>query len=93
MIPKRVFWFISGTASGFAAAIWSYSRVRELRGRYEADQVADTLVTMGRNVGSSIRDAVVEGRAAMWEAEAKITQDLDNRSSRLGTGHGRGPNP
>lgn len=80
MIPKRVFWFAAGTASGFAAAVWSYTRVRELRGRYEADQVADTLVSMGRAVGSSIKDAVVEGREAMHDAEARIIGDLDARS-------------
>lgn len=79
MIPKRVFWFAAGTASGFATALWSYARVRELRGRYEADQVADTLLTMGRSLGVTVREAVGEGRAAMVDAERRIGDDLDSR--------------
>ncbi len=80
MIPKRVFWFAAGTATGLVASVWSYSRVREVRGRYEADQVADTLVAMGRLVGTSVREAVNEGRAAMADAERRIGDDLDSKS-------------
>lgn len=80
MIPKRVFWFAAGTASGFVTAVWSYARVRELRGRYEADQVADTLLTAGRSMGAAVRDAVGEGRAAMADAQRRIGDDLDSRT-------------
>lgn len=82
MIPKRVFWFVAGTASGFVGVVWSYARVRELRGRYEADRVADTLLTMGRSVGTNVREAVRDGREAMAAAEQRIGADLDSRSRR-----------
>ncbi len=81
MIPKRVFWFAAGAASGFAGAVYGYARVREVKGRFAADRVADTvadsLVGTARSVRSNLRDAVAEGREAMAEAERRISSDLD----------------
>lgn len=85
MIPKRAFWFTAGVVSGVSGAVWSYARVRELRGRYEADQVADTLLSitrsMRRSVEATVREAVHEGHAAMLDAERRIEADT-NRFTR-----------
>jgi hypothetical protein len=81
MIPKRVFWFSAGAATGFTGAVYAYARVREVKGRFAADRVADTvadsIVGTARTVRSTVRDAVAEGRDAMAEAERRITSDLD----------------
>ncbi|MEZ5141887.1 MAG: hypothetical protein R2726_05125 [Acidimicrobiales bacterium] len=79
MIPKRVFWFVAGAASGAAGAMYAYVRVRDARGALAADRVADTVVDTARAVTGSVRDAVVAGRDAMREAEARIQSDLDRR--------------
>ena len=97
---KRVVWFTAGAASGAAASVYGYVRLREARGRLAPDRVADTLVgtartlgsgakTVGGAVGTSVRDAWSEGRAAMADAESRITAELDARPPgprRLGPG-------
>jgi hypothetical protein len=81
LIPKRVFWFTAGTVAGFGGTIYAYARVREARGRFAADRLADTVsesvVGTARVMQATVRDAVVEGRAAMEEAERRIRADLD----------------
>lgn len=82
MIPKRVFWFAAGVATGALGAAWGYVRVREARGALTADGIADTVVDTARVVTGSVRDAVVAGREAMHEAEARIQADLDREGHR-----------
>jgi hypothetical protein len=76
MIPKRMFWFAAGAASGFGGAVYAYARVREVRGRFAADRfadnVSDALVGTVRTVRSTLNEAVAEGRDAMYEAESEI---------------------
>ncbi|MFN8037910.1 MAG: hypothetical protein U0Q07_01750 [Acidimicrobiales bacterium] len=79
MIPKRLFWFAAGVATGAVGAAYGYVRVREARGAVSPDRVADTVVGAARTVGGGVRDAVVAGREAMHEAEARIQADLDRR--------------
>ena len=87
---KRVMWFTVGTATGAGVTVYGYVRLREARGRLSADRVADTLVgtartlgsgtrSVGSAVGESVRQALSEGRAAMFDAEARITAELDAR--------------
>jgi len=87
VIPKRVFWFATGAVSGFAGAVYAYARVREVRGRFAADRVADTVadavVGTARSVRATVREAVAEGREAMAEAERRISADLE-RTQRTG---------
>ena len=79
MIPTRLFWFAVGAATGAVGAAYVHVRVREARGALAADRVADTVVGAARSVGGGVRDAVVAGREAMHEAEARIQADLDRR--------------
>ena len=87
---KRVVWFTAGAASGAAASVYGYVRLREARGRLAPDRVADTLVgtartvgrgarTVGLVVGDNLRAAVADGRGAMADAEDRITAELDGR--------------
>ena len=91
---KRVIWFSAGAASGAAASVYGYVRLREARGRLAPDRVADTLVgtartlgsgarVVGGTVGTSVREAVAEGRAAMADAETRIIAELDARPQPL----------
>lgn len=84
MIPKRLFWFTAGAAAGFGGAVYAYARVREVRGRFAADRLADTVsgavVGTARSVRSAVRDAVSEGRDAMREAESEIRAQVERSS-------------
>ncbi|MEI7591787.1 MAG: hypothetical protein WCK41_01050 [Actinomycetes bacterium] len=97
---KRTIWFAVGAASGAGASVYSYVRLREVRGKLAPDRVADTLVDTARSlgegartatsaIGKSVRSAMWEGRAAMIDAELRIEAELDSRPSgmrRLGGG-------
>jgi branched-subunit amino acid ABC-type transport system permease component len=76
MIPKRVFWFATGAASGFAGAVYAYARVREVQGRLAADRMADTLaetvVGTARSVRGTVREAMDEGRDAQRRAVVQL---------------------
>jgi hypothetical protein len=84
MIPKRVFWFAAGAASGFGGAVYAYARVREVRGRFAADRLADTVsdavVGTARSLRTTVREAVAEGRDAMYEAETEIRSQVERTS-------------
>ncbi|WP_334142841.1 hypothetical protein [Rhabdothermincola sp.] len=81
MIPKRLFWFVAGAASGFGGAVYAYARVREVRGRLAADRVAgtvaDAVLGAARTVHGTVREALAEGREAMHDAERRIRAELD----------------
>jgi hypothetical protein len=76
VIPKRMFWFVTGAASGFGGALYAYARVREVRGRLAADRLADTLsetvVGAARSVRGTLRDALDEGRQTMEETHQEL---------------------
>lgn len=82
MIPKRVFWFAAGVASGFGGAVYAYARVREVRGRFAADRLADTVsdtvVGTARSVRATVGEAVADGRDAMREAERDIRARVES---------------
>lgn len=83
MIPKRMFWFAAGAVSGFGGAVYAYARVREVRGRFAADRLADTVsgavVGSARSVRATMREAVAEGRDAMEEAETEIRAKVERQ--------------
>ena len=61
---------------GLRGAVYVYARVREVRGRFAADRLADTVsdavVGTARTLRTTVREAVAEGRDAMHEAETEI---------------------
>jgi hypothetical protein len=78
-----VFWFAAGAVSGFGGAVYAYARVREVRGRFAADRLADSvsdaLVGTARSVRTTVREAVAEGRGAMHEAESEIRANVERQ--------------
>lgn len=95
MIPKRLFWFGAGVATGFGGALYAYGRVREARGRLAADRLAGTLsdqvLVAARQVGraasavrATVEDALDEGRDAMLDTQQQLERQLAPRSSRSG---------
>ncbi len=69
---KRLFWLIVGMAIGFSTSFWIFRLVRDTMSRYAPEQVAENLASAARRLGDDLRDAVVEGRQAMREAEAEL---------------------
>jgi hypothetical protein len=90
MMLHRTRWFAVGAVVGAGAVMYSFVRLRETRDRFSPESVADTVVGTARAagqsarratgvLGSSMRDAMGEGRVAMLEAEERIIADLDGR--------------
>ena len=86
---------VTGVVTGAGGAMYGFVRLREVQGRLAPDRVAGTVVGAARSVGkvgvragvkaggtvrAAVRDAVAEGRTAMADAEARITDDLDRRT-------------
>jgi len=69
---KRLFWLTVGMAIGFGASFWIFRLVRDTLERYAPEQAAENLAGAARRLGDDLRDAVVEGRQAMREAEAEL---------------------
>jgi len=72
---KRLFWLMVGMAIGFGTSFWIFRLVRDTMSRYAPEQVAENLASAARRLGDDLRDAVVEGRQAMREAEAELRAD------------------
>jgi hypothetical protein len=69
---KRLTWFGAGVVTGALGAAWTYSKVRELRGRATADALADAITD---NVVDRVRDSVHVGVATMRETRANLLSD------------------
>jgi hypothetical protein len=78
-VIRRLVWFTSGATAGLGGAVWVRRRIRRTVRRYAPEQLrADTAASV-RRLGSSVRDAVAEGRSAMREREAELRADLRPR--------------
>jgi len=69
---KRIFWLTVGLAIGFGTSFWFFRLVRETMSRYAPEQVADNLADAARRLGTDLRAAVAEGRAAARQTEAEL---------------------
>lgn len=76
---KRATWFTAGAVAGAVGAAWTYTRVRDVRGREAADQLADGVVRASRRVGGRVREAVEEGVVTMRETQADLDSELPAR--------------
>jgi hypothetical protein len=78
-VIRRLVWFTSGATAGLGGAVWVRRRIRRTVRRYAPEQLrADTTASV-RRLGSSVRDAVAEGRSGMREREAELRADLRPR--------------
>ena len=69
---KRLTWFTAGVVTGALGATWTYTKVRELRGKATADALADTIT---ENVVERVRDSVREGITTMRETRANLLSE------------------
>ncbi len=81
-MPKRSFWFVTGTAAGLGTSVWVQRRVRTAVERYVPEKVQARAADAARKVGPAVRDAVTEGRGAMREREAEMRAEVDSRVAR-----------
>ncbi|WCO68996.1 hypothetical protein PO878_09690 [Iamia majanohamensis] len=81
-MPKRTFWFVTGTAAGLGSSLWVQRRVRTTVERYVPEKVQERAADAARRVGPAVRDAVTEGRDAMRAREAEMRADVATRVSR-----------
>jgi hypothetical protein len=77
---KRVFWMSAGVAVGAGSAFWAKRRVEQAVQQLMPEQVADRAATSARDLGRNVRDAAVEGRAAMREREAELRAQVESRT-------------
>jgi hypothetical protein len=72
VVPKRSFWFVTGTAAGLGASLWVPRRVRIAVERYVPEKGQDRATEAARKVGPALRDAVTEGRDTMRAREEEM---------------------
>ena len=78
MIPKRLFWMTLGYGAGMGSSWYAARKVRAAARRYTPDGLSERV---GGRV-TDVRDAVVEGRAAMRRREMELRAGLDARPRR-----------
>ncbi len=85
-MPKRTFWFVTGTAAGLGSSLWVQRRVRTAVERYVPDKVQERAADAARRVAPAVRDAVSEGREAMKAREAEMKAEVDQKVDRRRAG-------
>lgn len=73
---KRLFWLIMGAAFGFGVSFWLMRAVRDAANKYTPSGAAETVSAALRQLGSDLREAASEGRAAMQETEERLRTEL-----------------
>jgi hypothetical protein len=80
-VIRRLFWMLVGLVLGMGASVWL---LRVLRIRVLESTPGGVAVQVGgslRRLGTDLRDAVDEGRAAMHERESELRLRLDGSSA------------
>ena len=78
MIGRRLGWFATGAACGFAGAVYSYARLRSSRVRLQPEQVADAFVAITDEASGRLRDFVADARIATRDVEAELWARRDH---------------
>jgi hypothetical protein len=73
---KRLFWLVVGAAFGFGVSFWLMRALRDAATRYSPSGMTDTLAGALRQLGTDLREAMAEGRAAMRETEDRIRSEI-----------------
>lgn len=74
---RRLFWLMIGIGFGFGSSFWVMRFVKQTAARYSPDRVSSDLTDAVKGLGTDLRLAVADGRAAMREREAQLHSDLD----------------
>ena len=59
-MPKRTFWFITGTAAGLGSSLYVQRRVREAVERYVPEKVQERVAESARKVAPIDSEAAME---------------------------------
>jgi hypothetical protein len=76
---RRLFWLMMGAGFGFGMSFWLTRFVRETAARYAPERVSADLAGALRGIGTDVRAAVADGRAAMREREDELRTGLSPR--------------
>jgi hypothetical protein len=77
---KRIFWMGTGIAVGAGGAFWAKRKVEETVEQYLPEQVAIRAAETAKGLGSTVRQAAVEGREAMRSTEAELRARVEART-------------
>jgi len=75
---RRLFWLFMGVGFGFGASFWIMRFVKHTAARYSPERVSNDLADAIKGIGTDLRLAVADGRAAMREREAELRADVDH---------------
>ena len=74
---RRLFWLMLGVGFGFGTSFWVMRFVKETAARYSPERVSADLTGAIKGLGTDLRLAVADGRAAMHEREAQLRADVE----------------
>ena len=74
---RRLFWLMLGVGFGFGMSFWVMRFVKETAARYSPERVSADLTDALKGLGTDLRLAVADGRAAMHEREAQLRADVE----------------
>ena len=74
---RRLFWLMLGMGFGFGTSFWVMRFVKETAARYSPERVSADLTGAIKGLGTDLRLAVADGRAAMHEREAQLRADVE----------------
>ena len=77
---KRIFWMGTGVAVGAGGAFWAKRKVEETIEAYLPEQVAVRAAETAKGLGTTVRQAAVEGREAMRATEAELRARVEART-------------
>lgn len=74
---KRARWAAVGYAAGIGTTVYAAYKTKQAARRYTPPEIAQRAAGAAARGGTRVRDAVVEGRAAMTEREAELRLQYD----------------
>lgn len=77
---KRIFWMSTGVAVGAGGAFWAKRKAEEAVQQYLPEQVAIRAAETAKGLGTTVRQAAVEGREAMRVTEAELRARVEART-------------
>jgi hypothetical protein len=76
LLIRRAVWFTTGATAGFGGALWIRRRALRAVHRYAPQRLQAEVAGSARRAGAGLRDAIIEGRAAMRDREAELRSEL-----------------
>jgi hypothetical protein len=76
-VLRRLFWLCLGFGFGVGSSFWLTRFVKETAARYAPQRVSADLTGAIKGLGTDVRLAVADGRAAMRERESTLRADVE----------------